>query len=597
MDAPQQRTPPIAFAKPSFANARWQMRPGWDGLSVAKDNGQLSHLLHAGEGRIVKDGSHRTVYRFDTPHAALYVKHYRCRGLLRRLRHFFRASSARREWTKSLRLISLDIPTAAPVALGEVSSHGLVGDSFLVTRAIEPSLTLDEAMADGFLASGNPAAARLQQQTTRHLARLTAALHQAGVAPDDFHGGNVLVQLEGSEWDCGQAQQAAPDLRLHLIDVPGIHIGSGPLSWHKARANLVMLTSGFMNRTTSAQRWRFWREYLRCRGAAWDAKTHSTWIYAAARSFARRLVRGRDARSLRDNRDFRAVVGNGWRAYTVRNLLPESVEQLASRPIEILRRFQHAPEKIAAGSLVIRADLPTEDGKIVVALKRLRPMRWLDRFVNTVLGQTVRSKAIRNWRVGHALLQRGIPTARPICCLSTKSEEFLATEWLHGAENLHLFAWRIAELPTQERDELAIRAAVALGQTIGRLHWWRIRHRDLKGCNLLLTQTSSTMCEGDEKESPQSMRGCQVTASIVDLDGVRILRRLPYGARVRDLARLAVSASAHRWIGAGVREAFLSAYIKASKPDRFDEPQLKRSVATRAEKMVAHMRRQGKLIA
>lgn len=590
MDAPQLISPRLlAPAGESARPTTWQVQPGWEPLLLVDGQVPLQQWLDAGQARIVKDGAHRTVYRVDLPEAAVYVKHYRCQGLLRRSRSLFRGSSARREWSKAQELVTRDLPTARPLALGEDLAAGLVGDSYLVTQAIDVSQTLDE-----YLAAPHKSA-RQRHELTRQLAKLAAALHDAGVEPDDFHGGNVLVQFEAAT-ERSHGMPEGPSARLHLIDVPGVHLGGHPLAWRRTRRSLAMLTSGFMLRTSRADRWRFWREYCRARQATGPAlglstadqqKSRARELFDAARQFARDLLPGRDARSFRDNRDFRAARVSGGRAHAVRELTAAAFAELVTEPAAPLRAFRHAPEKIAAGSLVVRAVLPGANGPIPVAYKRLRPTRWIDQLMRGVLRRPFRSKALRSWKLGHALAQRGIPTARPIFCRTTPTEDFLATEWVPGAENLHLFAWRIAQLPVAERDREALAAAQALGRTIGQLHWWQIRHRDLKGCNLVFSRAA-------ESDAP-AIAG--YIARIIDLDGVRILKRLPYDVRIRDLMRLAVSAAAHDWVGADIRDAFLDAYLRACRPDDVPREKLARDVGTAAAQMITAFRCQGKPIA
>ncbi len=584
MDAPQQSAPPRA----ANGGARWHVQPGWEHLVSPRSD--LSGLLNAGQASIVKDGSHRTVYRVDLPQTAVYVKHYRCAGLLRRGRHLLRASSARREWRKVQQLIGRDLPTALPVAFGEEESAGLVGDSYLVTRAIDPSMTLDEAMATGPLKGNSTEAVRLQQQSVRKLAQLAAALHQAGVAPDDFHGGNILVQIEQS--DSENADQNLPGVHLHLIDVPGIRIGRKSLSWREARRSLVMLTSGFMHRTSAVQRWRFWREYLRCirPQPPVNAKSEAAVVYSQAQAYACKLLRGRDARALRDNRDFRRIRTRDAKAHAVREMSPAQLEALLSDPASLVNKFQHVPQKLSSGSLVVQAELDIAGQGRAVAYKRMRPTRGIDKLLNLLFRRVVRSKAIKNLRLGHALLHRGIPTARPVFCYSGRREEYLATEWIAGGENLHLFGWRIAELPVAERDALAMQAANALGQTIGRMHWWKIRHRDLKGCNVMFAVSEAALSKHDSSQP-------QVTAHIVDLDGVRIHRRLSYRLQVRDVARLAVSASIHTCVSAEVRQAFLDAYLKTIRPNKLDRARFADDIDVEAKKIIQGMRKRGAAVA
>ncbi len=84
-----------------------------------------------------------------------------------------------------------------------------------------------------------------------------------------------------------------------------------------------------------------------------------------------------------------------------------------------------------------------------------------------------------------ALRTRHCDGTRPIAVIAPRGllqlgAGYVATEWIADAQNLHLYLWRLARLPAVERLRQTRRTAVALGQLIGRMHAWRVAHRDLK---------------------------------------------------------------------------------------------------------------------
>ena len=205
-----------------------------------------------------------------------------------------------------------------------------------------------------------------------------------------------------------------------------------------------------------------------------------------------------------------------------------------------------------------------------------------------------RGRAVRNWLAGHALLARRIATARPLAVCeghiwdrSARSrrpagwfqprESYLAVEWIEGAENLHLWAWQLAQRPLAERLDLASRCAESLGELVGRMHARCVSHRDLKGSNLLVAR-----------------RGREVKTWLVDMDGVRIHRYLSARRRAADLARLARSVEVHPWITRAVRYRFLRAYAKQFPRGFVDERALWQAVGRRARRQITQRKRKGK---
>ncbi len=190
--------------------------------------------------------------------------------------------------------------------------------------------------------------------------------------------------------------------------------------------------------------------------------------------------------------------------------LPEAeLLRLLKDPESLLWRHLDRPVKISHECLLVEAELPLAGATVQVAYKQFRPRSWW----KSLCGRFRRSPARRGWELGRALLARGIATPRPLAACVPRGRwlsaaSYLATAWIAAGENLHLFAWRLAELPASQRLRLASRCAVRLGQLLGRMHAQGVVHRDLKAANLLAAEDRD-----------------DVAVWLLDLDGVRILRR------------------------------------------------------------------------
>ena len=463
------------------------------------------------------------------------------------------------------------LPTARPVALGEQRHAGLIRDNYFVTEAIPHARSLDEFLDDVLPQLDPPWRARVRHGLTVALARHCADLHRGGVAQNDMHPGNVLV-----EWNPDQsASTKAPRLRLYLIDLPGAHL-SKPMSWSRSCASLAMLNSGLLGRSTRADRWRFWRTYLQSRDdLRVSPRKGAADVARRSLRHALAIVRGRDKRCLRENRDFRRLRSSAGLAYAVQEIPRDELAALLADPNRPIREFHHAPAKISHSSVVVRAQLAVGGRMRTVAYKRCRVKSWW----KAMLLPWRRSRALRGWLLGNALAQRGIPTARPLlaCVPARGRDSFLATQWIEGAENLHLFGWQIADRPPRERSRRAGQCAESLGELIGKLHAWRIAHRDLKGGNLAVVERDDC-----------------VESFLIDLDGMRVARRLPASTRADNLARLAASLELHPWVTPALRLRFLRAYVRTASPETSDWKQLWRQVQSSYEGLARRKRRAGR---
>jgi tRNA A-37 threonylcarbamoyl transferase component Bud32 len=464
-----------------------------------------------------------------------------------------------------------------PVAVGESFRHGIIGENMLVTEAIPGACSLEEYVAEHLPKLVRAERAVVRRKLIESLARLCAAVHRAGVFHNDLHAGNVLVQPE----TCGGRDDAQlPE--LHLIDLAGARLSSA-LGWRRSRDSLVMLGASWAGKASRSDLVRFLRAYFNQRPELRlsDARGAARELAERIWKRRRRVARGRDRRSLRNNRDFYRIVRPAAAGHAVADFPRDEFERLLASPDHPLRAGAHRPLKLAHRSVVVQTDLPLAEGSVRVAYKRVRAKNWW-KALAFFLG---RSPAMDAWYLGHALLLRGVATARPLMVCETRKrglrgDSYLATQWIDGAINLHLYGWKLARSTAAERRVRTRQAAVALGRLLGRMHAWNISHPDLKGCNLLIAEQAA---------------GLEVF--LIDLDGVRLARRLRPSTRARNLGRLATSIEAHPWVTRTDRLRFLRAYLQEASPSQAcDWKRLWRAAGAAGRAITRRLKRRGRQV-
>jgi len=307
------------------------------------------------------------------------------------------------------------------------------------------------------------------------------------------------------------------------------------------------------------------------------AKPMSNPTPIAGDSSSRRLMRGRDKRTLHSNREFVTLRSRSGIVHAVRDLRGDQLAQLATDPEGTLWDNLDRPVKLGHGSQMVEAELSLLRRSAHVAYKRYRPRTLWKAFC----GLFRHGRAWKSWHRGHALHARHIATARPLAMVECRGlphagVSYLVTEWIEDAENLHLLGWRMADEPLPIRLHVASRCAESVGRLVGRMHAWQIFHGDLKAANVLISF---------DQDTPSTY--------LIDVDDVRICRRLSHRRRVIDLARLATGLAAHSWVSRTVCRRFFRAYASQFPPGTIAWKPLWRAVVKRSRGMAAKMRRRG----
>jgi tRNA A-37 threonylcarbamoyl transferase component Bud32 len=251
-------------------------------------------------------------------------------------------------------------------------------------------------------------------------------------------------------------------------------------------------------------------------------------------------------------------------------------KSIARDPQRFIRSAASMPVKISRETLVLQTELPLDGQTVGAVVKHYRP-RTIWKAAAAMFRQP---KAVQNWAKAEFLVSREIATPQPLLACRMRGwksigNSFLVTRWIAG-ENMHLFGWRLAKLPSNERLRLASACAKSLGRLVGRMHASGAVHRDLKMANLLVVENQTGL-----------------ETWLVDLDGLQIGMSLSPARRARDIARLAAGLAAHRGITRSICLRFLRAYTGAFPGYAIDWKSLWRIIAARAEEIIRRKHSRG----
>lgn len=488
---------------------------------------------------LVKRNGRREVWRAELFGRTYYVKYYREHTWAVILKNLVRSPVCETEWNGGLFALRAGIPAAVPAGYAARLQRGGRMWAVLVTEAVQHAFPLNEfwlqVQKDPDLAGKRRDAEHLIEQ----LAEMLARAHQAGFEHLDMHAANILVQ------------PTAPRVyRTVFIDLQTARLDR-PVTDHAVVRNLAQLNQWFRKNSSVGDRLRFLRAYLRWRNEFEGELEHArplgldyrelvAALSSAALRHADRLGSQRDRRSTRNGSYFsRLSLPNGWRGVALLRCKHDSAPSRASRmafsrewwvarigdPLRWFGADQGEACKLSHSGTVRRALLEHETTPLPVILKRPLARSWRRRIAQLFSV----SRSMRGWKVGHALLNRDVPTARPLAVLERKLgpltlDSVLISEAVVGAIDLesHL---RTATGRMRGREWLRHKLDLTqlVVQHIRRLHERGFAHRDCKASNVLLIS----------QPEPQLMW--------IDMDGIRRVREVSTSQIERALVRLHVS--------------------------------------------------------
>ena len=580
---------PAACAQATFDSVAWTYCPGAE--AILANVPAATWADPAAQGwHCAKHHARREVWRGTINGTPYYLKYYFRDSWLRRPLQLLREPGCRTEWEGGLFTRRAGITAAQPLAFTLNLRRGSRRCALLVSEAIEPAQPLSDFWLQ-VRADDNPVRRRRDAaQLCELLAELIARAHQAGFEHLDMHAANILVQPVSP----GRYRAAFIDLQSARRDMP--------ISARAVVRNLAQLNQWFRKQSSVGDRLRFLRAYLRWRNEFEALFEHGrplaltfpqlvAALHTAARRHAERLGAQRDRRVARDGRYFsRLKLPGGWRGMAVAACKHPADDSRASR-LDFPRdwwRAQLTPPlrwfaedaaqscKDSHSAQVRRALLELGPDAVPAIIKHPLSRNWRRRLAQL----WPPSRSLRGWRMGHALLHRDVPTARPLAVLERRIgplvlDSLLITEAIPGAADLETFLRKEhARSSPAAWGQLKRELSDRLARQVRRLQERGFEHRDCKAGNILV------------------LRHPHVKLFWIDMDGLRLAGWRAEHNRWRPLVDLHVSLQRVPGLTRTDRVRFLKSYLTrfGSAPNawRFAWRELEIATAEKSRAKEAH---------
>jgi len=498
---------------------------------------KVKHAAVHSECKVIRENNVRVSLLFSLPgrKEVVFVKRYKCRGLMDSVKYFIFTSKASAEWRNIQRFLRKGIQVAVPLAKGEKRRFHCVLDSYLVTEAFTPAVSLNSYLGKQVRAGDVAGALEKRKTIIKKLALLVGKIHSAGFFYRDLHAGNIVV-VEGDKGE----------LQLYPIDLhKAWYLGKVPR--RMCIRDLAQLKNSLPASRT--EQVRFLREYAgRNLYFGKEFKVNARCIEKKADALRDVHLRSRTKRCVINSSEF-AVKKDGTQSFYHNKIYPEKL--LA----EILEKYTHAAK--SSDRTVLKKTFKETVSVITIShnkreLKVLAKESRCTGILNRLRYVFFQSRARKYWIAARGLTVRGVSTPHALALIEKRSlgmptENILFTEFIDHACELNEFVIKsFREITTPDEKNRKARFIKDCAHAIKDLHEKNIYHADLKSNNILVKEESGNTWK----------------FYFIDLDRVAFRRSLSFSQRSNNLAQ--INASIAECINPSDRLKFFKAYANGT---------------------------------
>ncbi len=470
----------------------------------------------------------------------LYFKHYKTRKFLDIFKNFFIGSKAKKEWVNATEILKRGVSAGEPIAFGEKRSAGITTDNFLLVKAVENSISLQELLSN-----------KLFKERTvifKCLSLFIHNLHINGIEHNDLHTGNILIPLniiESLKTDQTITAETIAN-SFCLIDLHDVKCKNS-LSNSSKLKNLSFLLYSLTFCCTWTEIETVIDEYLLIEIDDLKTSKYSKLIHSEISSIQRRHMSSRTKRCLKNSTRFSVekwkyrkneIIAEGdykvcrnkeydkkaletaiTKHYSAVNTNPDSIIKNSSR-IHITA--------IPVDNIQDRSE-EKKNGKTKICVKEFKNHNLLKQIRETVC----LSKSRKSWHAANGFVVRKHPTPFPIAMVERRvsglvKSSFLITMYIDNAIPSYIYVNEHLNADSRgTRDHYLSKKIFieSFASSLRKIHKSNIYHADLKGGNILVKETGENMW----------------SFFFVDLDRVFFKSKLPMYNIIQNLTQLNAS--------------------------------------------------------
>lgn len=409
-------------------------------------------------GEVIKESTWRWAALLRLPNGRrFFLKRDKTKGWMEGLKYLFSPSKGQKEFliASQLEKGSLNIPK--PLGWMERVRKGLVRESYYLSEAIGTGVSFIEEVAKS-----------KEPHSIIELAMTVKKFQEAGLFHQDLHGGNFLWKGDFLFLtDLHRAQIVKPlSLNQRLWDLS--HLFHSLRSMWGEEEQLQFLNQYFEGRFDDSQK----REILHQK------------IHPVMGRLQKRQWRSRTKRCLKESTEFTVQREKGIRYFhrkdfpldRLKRVMEEHRDLVRERPFSLIK---YSPEVIVS--------ILNDEGERICLKQFCYPHFW-----GQVKEHFRRSKGLKAWMAANGMRARGIPSLKPQALVERKNwiglkESFLFMETL--ADDQEMDRYILKGFADLNKKRLFIKA---FARWLDGLHKMSLYHKDMKTCNILVSERGAT---------------------------------------------------------------------------------------------------------
>jgi tRNA A-37 threonylcarbamoyl transferase component Bud32 len=411
----------------------------------------------ASGGELIKESRWRKAVIFALPAGnRIFLKGDRTKDWIEFLKYLILPTKARKEWFIAYQSQKRHLDVPKPLGWMERGRWGLVSESFYLSEAVGSGVSLIDSVHAG---------ARFPFE---ELVKAVKGMHTNGLFHRDLHGGNFL-------WDG------------HSLFLTDLHRAGfvKTLSFKRRLSNLSHLFHSLRSTWEEKDQERFIDLFFREEPVSPHQKdVFLEQIRSDMGRLQKKQWKSRTRRCVKESTEFAVERGKGCRSYHRRDYPLDRAKRAVEEHVRIVR---NDPSKLVKHSPKTNVSILKDDVKTVCVkqFRNLSPRYILkDRFRT--------SRGLRAWLGANGLKVRRVPSLEALGLVEKRSwlglkESFFLMEVLEKGQELDRYILEGLRDFRKRRHFIQ-----SFSQWLSRFHQKGLYHRDMKTCNLLITENGTS---------------------------------------------------------------------------------------------------------